>query len=250
MGLVSTSEAPVNVSDLRGYGAAFSDLESLWSPEMKARMKKDGLKIVMSRLGFFEKFRFGLAFLSHKRRAAALDLSDLQARGMTNQPFLAQQLEYLALYAALEQVTGADRAQEIALALMDATAREPMLACLPDPAQVRALGDPVEVFRDYFLPASEAARRAGCMELHPVQEPDSAGFDVTWCVWLELARRMGVPDACKPNCYSDNIAFPDYFRALGITYERTGTLAQGCARCDFRFRRTSPDPEEQAQNSA
>ena len=141
--------------------------------------------------------------------------------------------------AALDQVVGPVRAQEIALALMDATAREPMLACLPDPAQVRALGEPWEVFRAYFEPASEAGRRAGSMALQVVDEPTGTGFDVTWCVWLELARRMGVPDACKPNCYSDGLAFPDYFKDLGIEYTRSGTLAEGCDRCDFRFRKVS-----------
>lgn len=230
----------MNITDLRGYGVAFSDLEALWSPEMKAQLKKKGVAVVTPRLGFFEKIRFGLAFLRQRRRASALDLSDLRAAGMNNQAFLTQQLEYLAMYAALDEIVGPARAQEISLAIMDATAREPMLACLPDPEQVRASGDPLEVFRAYFVAAPEASRKAGCLELTVVDEPDATGFDVSWCVWLELARRMGVPDACKPNCYSDNIAFPDYFRDLGIDYVRTGTLAGGCARCDFRFRRASP----------
>lgn len=60
-------------------------------------------------------------------------------------------------------------------------------------------------------------------------------FDIHWCVWLELARKMNVPEACLPNCCADDLAYPDYFNALGIKYSRIGTLANGCKTCDFRF---------------
>ena len=228
----------MSVSDLRGYGMAFSDLEALWPPAMKARMKYHGMAAVMSRLGLWERLRFFWAFLGARRRAARLDLSEIRARGMNNEAFLDQQREYLAMYAALVAAVGPERALQISLALMDATAREPMLAVLPDPEAVRALGDPLAVFRDYFRAIPDPAARAGCQELTLApDDPDSIGFDVRWCVWLELARKMGVPEAALPACYSDEIAFPEYFRALGITYKRTTTLASGGRCCDFRFQR-------------
>lgn len=230
----------MRVNELRGYGVAFSDLEALWPPALKARMKKVGMAVVLERLSLAERLRFFWAFARARRRAARLDLSDLRARGLNNETFLAQQREYLAMFAALAEVVGSARALEIATALMDATAREPMLLCLPEADAVRALGDPFEVFRAYFRPVPEATRRAGCQDIALRDEGDVIGFDVTWCVWLELARRMGVPEACLPNCYSDEIAFPKYFQDLGIAYRRAGTLAGGARCCDFRFSRLAP----------
>ena len=86
----------------------------------------------------------------------------------------------------------------------------------------------------------EAGRAAGCQDITLREGEHEFGFDVTRCVWLELAREMGVPEATLGACYSDDIAFPEYFRSLGMTYTRTGTLAGGARCCDFRFRRGRP----------
>ncbi|MFZ5478364.1 MAG: L-2-amino-thiazoline-4-carboxylic acid hydrolase [Myxococcota bacterium] len=229
----------MDVTRLRNYGAAFSDAESTWPPEMKAKMRRDGKAVVMRNLGLWERVRFGWAFLKARRRAAALDLAPFRARGMTNEPFLAQQLEYLALFAALAEVSDTARAVRIMKEVMDETAREPLLHCLPPADDVRAAGEPFEVLRAYFQPAPEAGRRAGCTTCTVTDEPDAWQMDVTWCVWVELAKAMGVPEACIPNCYADDLVFPEYFRALGITYRRTGTLALGAHKCDFRFERAT-----------
>lgn len=226
----------MDLQQLPGYGLAFSDLESLWSPELKAEMRRKGMAVVMRHLGLWERLRFGLAFLQARGRARRLDLSDLRARGMNNEPFLAQQLEYLALFAALARIKGTQETIVIMKELMDETAREPLLLCLPPQDAVRAAGDPFEVFRHYFRAAPAAACAAGCNEIALSQDDDQAiQMDITWCVWLELARKMGVPEACLPNCYSDDLVFPDYFQALGIRYRRTGSLAGGQRCCDFRF---------------
>lgn len=228
----------MQVHELRSYGLAFSDAESRWPPELVRKMAREGKAVLFGALGFWEKVRFGLAFLTARRRAARLDLSDLRARGMTNEVFLAQQLEYLAMFAALSRVVGTERAVEIGKAIMERTAHEPMLLCLPEAEQVRQVGEPIAVFREYFRAGPQVNRAAGCHELTAIEDrDDAAGFDVTWCVWLELARRMGVPAACIPNCYADDLVFPDYFRSLGLRYRRTGTLALGAARCDFRLER-------------
>jgi hypothetical protein len=62
-------------------------------------------------------------------------------------------------------------------------------------------------------------------------------FEITWCIWLELARKMNIPEACIPNCYADDFAYPDYFKKYGIKYSQKGTLAKGAKCCDLRFER-------------
>jgi hypothetical protein len=231
----------MKVSELRNYGVPFSDAEASWPDDVKKRMKKVGMKVVMGKLGALEKLRFLFAFLAEKRRVERVDLSALRARGLTNERFLAQQLEYLAMFCALERVVGPARALEIGLALMDATAREPLLLTMPELDDVRRFDDPLQVFREYFRVGNAASAKNCCHDVTIAEDSaDACQFDITWCAWLELARLVGAPQACIPNCYADDLAFPEYFAALGIRYTRTGTLAKGARCCDTRLERIKP----------
>lgn len=230
----------MDVSHLRNYGVAFSDAEGSWPPEVKAELRRKGRAIVFESLTLGQRLRFAWRFFRAHRRAKRLDLTDLHLRGMRNQAFLDQQLEYVAFFAALADVVGVTRAEAICCRIMDATA-EALLLCLPEADDLRALGDPLTAWRSYARAAPAAAHEAGCQEIVVAEdEGDAIELDVTWCVWLELARRMGVPEACRPNCYADQLVFPGYFDALGIRYRRTQTLACGGTCCDFRFER-KPD---------
>lgn len=234
----------MNVRDLRHYGAAFSDAESAWPDDVKRRMRKRGNAVVMRNLGPLQKLRFAVAFFRARRRSRKLDLEDLRAKGMTNEAFLDQQLEYVSAFAGLAEVLGTERAVEVMKQVMDETAREPLLLCLPEPEKVRLIGDDaLAVMSEYLECVPESAEKAGCNTIRISENSaDAFQFDVSWCVWLELAERMGVPDACRPNCYADDLVFPGYFAALGIDYKRTNTLACGGSCCDFRFERSGVAP--------
>ena len=124
---------------------------------------------------------------------------------------------------------------------MEVTAREALLLCLPEPKDMKAFDYPLQAWRAYAAPIPEASTKAGCQELRVFDDgPDAVQMDVHWCVWLELARALGVPEACIPNCYSDDLVFPEYFEALGLRYSRTQTLARGGTCCNFRFERPQP----------
>jgi hypothetical protein len=47
----------------------------------------------------------------------------------------------------------------------------------------------------------------------------------------------GWSPAFKAKIKKDDLAYPEYFKNLGIKYIRTGTLAKGNKCCDFRFER-------------
>lgn len=234
----------MKITDLRNYGAAFSQAEATWPPEVKKRMRKAGKGVVMRHVRGLDKLRFAWLFFRAKRRAAHLDLSDLREQGMTDQAFLSQQLEYLAMFSALAELFDSERAVAIMKEVMDEAAHEPLLMCLPDPSNVRAVGDDaLSVFHDYIGAMAQASVKAGCNQMEVVDEEGRDAFvlNVTWCVWLELAERMGVPEGCQPNCYSDDLVFPEYFADLGVRYTRTQTLACGGSCCDFGFARGEPD---------
>lgn len=230
----------MKITELRNYGAAFSEAEGAWPDEVKARMKRQARAVIMRHLSAWQKVRLMWLFIKARRKAARLDLSDLRERGMTDDAFLDQQLEYLAMFTALAQIFDAERAVAIMKEVMDETAREPLLYCLPEPDRVRQVDmEPFDVFREYNEAMARSSVIAGC-NMMAVEDDDGDAFqlDVTWCVWLELAERMGVPEACRPNCYADDLVFPEYFDALGIRYSRSQTLACGGTCCDFRFERT------------
>jgi len=240
----------MDVSQLRNYGAAFSDTESSWPPEMMSKMRKAGRRVVMRHLNPIQKLRFAFAFFTAHRHAKRVDLSSIRRRGMRNERFLATQIEYLALYNALARILDRERAVAILKEVMDETAREALLMLLPTHDDIHAIGEPWAVVREYMRPTPAASREAGCLEITFVEDDPQGtfGFDVTWCVWLELARLIAEPEACRPNCHADQLVYPDYFAALGITYQRTQTLACDGTRCDFRFRRACSgvqDPEAQ-----
>lgn len=228
----------MDVSELRNYGVAASDAEGRWPKEVRARMRRKGRAVILGHLGFFQRLRFVFLFLLEMRRVRRLDISDIRAQGMSNEAFLAQQREYIATFSVLSKMVGIDRAVAIFDEVMEVTAREPLLLCLPETEEMKRFDDPLAAFREYFRATAEASVRAGCLSSELEEDEDgSFQMTVTGCVWLELARKAGVPSACLPNCTADDLVFPDYFRELGIEYGRTQTLARGGSCCDFRFRR-------------
>jgi hypothetical protein len=231
----------MKVSDLRFYGQPFTDAEGSWPDDVRRRMKRRSQKVVIRRLGLWRMPSFFWKFRRAHKRMRSLDLTPFRERGLTNQRFIDTQLEYLAFFIAVQELVGREEAVSISREVMQESAYEPMLLCLPEQEDVRAIGEPFDVMAEYLRAMPDAGLRGGSHEMD-VHEDSSAAFqfNVRWCVWLELARAAGVPQACIANCHADDLVFPDYFDALGIKYRRTQTLACGGTCCDFRFER-NPD---------
>jgi hypothetical protein len=177
-------------------------------------------------------------YIKEKSKADKLDLSDLKAKGMTNASFLKQQLEYISMFSALSKIVGKEKAIKVMCLVMEATAVEAFSKSCPEPEAIASFGDPFEFFRKYFSPLPEVCTKAGCLDMRLAEDnPDSYEYRIYWCAWLELARKMDVPEACIPNCYADDFAYPDYFKSYGIQYSQKGTLAKGAKCCDLRFER-------------
>lgn len=226
----------MEIENTRGYGIAVSDAEGSWDSAFKSRIKKTALKTIMKQLTFLQKIQVLIWFYKEKKRAAKLDLSDIRAKGMTNEAFIKQQLEYISLFSTLTKVLNKECALKIMYSVMDATAAEALLLSMPEIDDVKKFGDSIEFFRKYMAVLPEASKKAGCHEITIMEDSTNIiRLDINWCVWLELAKKMDVPEACLANCYADDLAYPDYFRALGIKYSRKGTLAQGKKCCDLRF---------------
>jgi len=230
----------MEVSELKGYGLAVSDLEGNWSVEFKRRIKKISQRIIMGHLSNLQKIKLMYFYIKEKQKALRIDLSEVRIKGMTNDSFVKLQLDYICMFSALTKVLSVYEALEIMYNVMDATAGEAMYQNTPTIDEIKSLGDAMTTFRKYFEPLPEASRKAGCHQLAITESTENVlQIDITYCVWLELAKKMDIPEACLPNCYADDYAYPKYYQQLGISYSRSGTLAQGCKSCSLRFERIS-----------
>jgi ubiquinone biosynthesis protein len=79
--------------------------------------------------------------------------------------------------------------------------------------------------------------------LHEVPVEDGYGLDITRCAIAEYYRELGLSDLCEQTiCVQDERVADQYGTPVGISFTRTGTLAGGADRCDFRYHPTAPHP--------
>lgn len=233
---------------MRGYGQAASDIEGNWDKAFKEKIKKIAFKTILQKLTVFQRIRLFIYFIQEKKRAAALDLSDIRAKGLQNESFIKQQLEYLSLFSALVKIFDREKAIAVMNHVMDATA-EALFTSLPEQEEVKKFADPFEFFREYMVVLPKVSMKAGCHHMIMKENSKTAiQFNIHYCVWFELAKKMNLPEACIPNCYSDDLIYPAYFNSFGIKYCRTQTLAKGGECCDFRFEKMQTDEKEHQCN--
>jgi hypothetical protein len=92
-------------------------------------------------------------------------------------------------------------------------------------------------FKRYYVAMMKAMSDKGLEDAEVVfDEPNVFQLNVTYFAWAEVAEVLGDPYYCYySTCYADEVFFPDLCEKAGFVFERTGTLAQGAAVCDFRF---------------
>lgn len=85
-----------------------------------------------------------------------------------------------------------------------------------------------------FVRAARASTRAVFPEPGFHLDPHPEGFDMTRCLYLDTLRRYGSPELTGVFCAADDVMMAGL--PPTVRWERTGTLARGHARCDFRWR--------------
>ena len=69
---------------------------------------------------------------------------------------------------------------------------------------------------------------------------DRVAFDIDRCYYLTDLTALDAADLLPHYCHVDDILYDDL--SPSIVWARTGTLAAGCDRCDFRYLHTRPSP--------
>lgn len=72
-------------------------------------------------------------------------------------------------------------------------------------------------------------------------------FDMTRCYYLDTLTTLGIPELTGLFCHGDEVMYG----GLGhLRFVRSGTLAQGCDRCDFCFERRPAGGHRSVQGAA
>lgn len=143
-----------------------------------------------------------------------------------------------AMFCALAKATDNKRAMEIMKEITNATAYPSAMTELPGPEDFLACGDGFTAFKDYILQMFQVSRQAGIHEyvIHENTE-DCLEFDITYCAIYEYMKKIAPKEACRANCYGDDILFPKLCPQLGACFKRKGNMAEGYACCNTRFER-------------
>jgi hypothetical protein len=229
----------MQVKDLKNYGKSMTEMLRTVPPDLEKKLNRIGKRKVTKELGLLKSLRFVLLVRKERSRMAKQDLSAVREKGLTDEEFIHSQIEWAAMFSALSKLLGSERAVDLLNEVMEATAPPAFAEMLPTAADMQGIeGDPFTAFKEYQRAGPEAAKRAGCHEMEIVEDTDDAlQLNITYCAWNEIAKQLGVQQACRPSCYSDDVILPGYLEPLGIVFKRTNTLARGGTHCDFRFER-------------
>jgi hypothetical protein len=96
-----------------------------------------------------------------------------------------------------------------------------------------------------FSQALDLWRAGGALEIEILdQSPERLSFNVTRCRYAEMYKALGLADlGASLSCHRDFALVEGYNPEISL--ERTQTLMEGAAFCDFRFRAPLPkDPVE------
>jgi hypothetical protein len=231
----------MDVKNLKNYGVDVATAMASLPPAARKRMEAVSNRVVLKRLGLFRSVRLPGLIREEEAKMRAVDFSPLRGRGLDKEELRAGVLSQVAAFAALARLAGTEKAAEIFDEITRKVGREIWEAQAPTAEDFESCGgDGFAAFRAYFDAMMEANRRAGVLGYDVAEDGDDAvQYDVNSCAFLELAELLGYPEAARHLCLADDVYFPDECRKIGARFVRTGTLARGDRRCDFRFERVT-----------
>ena len=171
-----------------------------------------------------------------RRRAARLLAGAPDFRRRMNRKLFAMGIPTLALYRTLREDAGLD--QERALTLVDDALTHLYQGLIASPIKRTVAGQlfRLPVVRNGIMRAAEGLDEPGGFAMHRVTDADAVlAFDVQRCPLSDFFARQGAPEVGPLICKLDDVIVDVL---PGVTLERTGTIAAGASRCDFRYRRS------------
>lgn len=228
----------MRVEELKNYGKAYTQTLEENSRPIQKLIKKEAFGVVRQHLGLLGSLRLLLLARRERNRLKGVDLAVVKERGLTSEFFIRQTIQNTALFSAMTEITGKEKALTIHHEVIDRVAGPMNEIIQPSVDQFQEMADTFKAYRDYLMAFFVAEKDAGLHDYDVMEDSDKAvAINVTYCAFCEIPRLCGIVEACEPGCYSDEVFFPGYLEPLGIRFERTKTLARGGDCCDFRWER-------------
>lgn len=171
------------------------------------------------------------------RRASELEQEAPRFRRTMSRELFALGVPVLALYRTLREDAGL--AEAAAIELVDALLGAAYRRRLAPPLRRKLLRGAfrLPVLRHVVVAMAERSREPGGFEMHAVEREPGVllALDVERCPLAEFFARQGTPEVGPLICKLDDVMV----EAIdGVELRRTGTIAAGAKRCDFRYRRS------------
>ncbi|MFH1675369.1 MAG: L-2-amino-thiazoline-4-carboxylic acid hydrolase [Pseudomonadota bacterium] len=226
----------MKIEELKNYGKSYAETMPHLPPAVQKLIKKASFGVVRKHMGLFGSLRFLMLAWREGKRLGTVDLTPVKEKGLDSKPFIQQMIQTTALFSAMKEMTGMEKARDVFYEIMDNVSCPMNEAILPSVEDLEETQNGFKAFRDYLMAFFEAEKKDGLHEYDLVEDSDAAfAITVTYCAFCEIPRLCGIVEACDPSCYSDEVFFPGYLQPLGIRFLRTKTLARGGDCCDFRF---------------
>jgi hypothetical protein len=235
----------LDVKDLKNYGADVATTLASLPQAIWGKMEALAGRVALKRFGLLKILQLPGLIKEEEAKIRAVDPAAFRARGLDKDELLPRIITQVAAFAAVARLAGTDKAVSVFEEITREVGAELWAAQLPPPDDFKRCGDGFGAFRAYFDAMMAANRRVGVLDYEVVEDgPDAVQYDVTSCVFCELAERLGYRDAARHLCLADDVYFPVAGRELGLCFVRKGTLARGDQCCDFRFER-APEADRQ-----
>ena len=226
----------MKVEELKNYGKAYTQTLKENSRPIQKLIKKEASPVVRRHLGLLGSLRLLLLARRERKRLDRVDLAPVRQRGLTSEFFIRQTIQNTALFSAMTEITGKEKALTIHHEVMDKIAWPMNEILWPSVDQFKQVGDTFKAYRDYMMAFWVAEKNAELHDYEVIEDSDKAiAFNITYCAFCEIPRLCGIVEACEPGCYSDEVFYPGYLEPLGMRFVQSKTLARGGDCCDFRF---------------
>ena len=232
----------MRVEELKNYGKPYSETMVNLPRPVQNLIKKESSRVVRRHLGLLGSLRLLILARRERHRLKEVDLTSVREKGLTSELFIDRTIQNTALFSALTQIVGTERAGAIYYEIMDKVSKLMNEAILPSVGELKGMESDFKAFRDYLMAFFSAEKGAGLHDFEVAEDSERAvALNVSYCAFCEIPRLCGIVEACDPSCYSDEVFFPGYLEPLGIRFIRTKTLARGGDCCDFRFEKGEPE---------
>lgn len=235
----------MDVEKMTNYGKGI--VESLASPEYKKIEKQmffPIISVLRKEVGFFGLLKLFLRWRSEEKKMKRSSWANLEKKGVPKDVFEAT-FQLIALMKVLDCTLGIEKAREIITEIYEKTEKALMkngsavnLFAIPA-GDLKACEDSFLSFKKY----TKAQVNAGIQEkLHESEiiedSEDVLAFNIKYCVVHDVAKEYGNAAWSFPWCEIDDVVYPKMGVELGFKYTRSGSLATGQLKCDFRYERS------------